>query len=427
MSFSNRRKVPPFRVHQSSGQGYVYLAGQRRYLGRHDRPEALQAYHRVIAEWAAHGGRLPVKPEEITIRELLARFWVHAEQYYRRPDGTCTSELDNYRQAFKPLRELYADTRARDFGPRALQAVRQRMIELDWCRTNINKHVGRIKTCFRWATQQEYVPGDVYHALQAVAGLKRGRCAAREPAPVKPVPAECIAAIQPFVSRQVWALVQLQLLTAARAGELVGLRPGDIARGGRIWTCTPSAHKTAHHGHARVIYFGPRAQAVLQPFLLRPEDACMFSPQEAEAARRRALFEQRVTPLKHGNRAGLNKKAHPQHAPGAVYNVDAYRRAIARACDQAFPPPAELARREAETHRAWRRRLTARQHQQLAHWQKQHRWHPHQLRHNAATELRKEFGIEVARIILGHRSPAITEVYAELDQAKAVAAMLQVG
>ncbi len=37
-------------------------------------------------------------------------------------------------------------------------------------------------------------------------------------------------------------------------------------------------------------------------------------------------------------------------------------------------------------------------------------WHPHQPRHNAATELRKEFGIEAARIILGHHSPAITEV-----------------
>lgn len=34
-------------------------------------------------------------------------------------------------------------------------------------------------------------------------------------------------------------------------------------------------------------------------------------------------------------------------------------------------------------------------------------WHPHQLRHNAATALRREHGIEVARVILGHRSPAI--------------------
>ena len=51
----------------------------------------------------------------------------------------------------------------------------------------------------------------------------------------------------------------------------------------------------------------------------------------------------------------------------------------------------------------------------------------HQLRHNAATFLRKEFGLEAARVILGHRSAAITEVYAELDHQKAVEAMLKIG
>ena len=31
-----------------------------------------------------------------------------------------------------------------------------------------------------------------------------------------------------------------------------------------------------------------------------------------------------------------------------------------------------------------------------------HRWHVHQLRHRAATDLRKQFGIEVAQVMLGH-------------------------
>ncbi len=54
-------------------------------------------------------------------------------------------------------------------------------------------------------------------------------------------------------------------------------------------------------------------------------------------------------------------------------------------------------------------------------------WHPHQLRHNAATRLRREFGLDVARAVLGHSSPAVTEVYAELDQAKAADAMARIG
>ncbi len=53
-------------------------------------------------------------------------------------------------------------------------------------------------------------------------------------------------------------------------------------------------------------------------------------------------------------------------------------------------------------------------------WRKSHRWHPHQLRHNAAAELRKEFGLEAGRIILGHCSAVITEVYAEKDEHQAI-------
>jgi integrase len=54
-------------------------------------------------------------------------------------------------------------------------------------------------------------------------------------------------------------------------------------------------------------------------------------------------------------------------------------------------------------------------------------WHPHQLRHNAATLIRREAGLDAARAVLGHRSPAVTEVYAELDQAKAVAVAAKLG
>ena len=60
-------------------------------------------------------------------------------------------------------------------------------------------------------------------------------------------------------------------------------------------------------------------------------------------------------------------------------------------------------------------------------WQRDHRWSPNQLRHSAATFLRKEFGIEAARVILGHRSAAVTEVYAEPDHKKAADIMAKVG
>ena len=54
-------------------------------------------------------------------------------------------------------------------------------------------------------------------------------------------------------------------------------------------------------------------------------------------------------------------------------------------------------------------------------------WHPNQLRHTKATEIRREAGLDAACVVLGHRSPQITEVYAELDVNKAAEVMGALG
>jgi integrase len=42
-------------------------------------------------------------------------------------------------------------------------------------------------------------------------------------------------------------------------------------------------------------------------------------------------------------------------------------------------------------------------------------WHPHQLRHSHATEVRRARGLEAARVLLGHRTVEQTLEYAEAD------------
>ena len=54
-------------------------------------------------------------------------------------------------------------------------------------------------------------------------------------------------------------------------------------------------------------------------------------------------------------------------------------------------------------------------------------WAPNRLRHNAATRLRKEYGAEIARIILGHANLSTTEIYAERDIESAARAMARFG
>ncbi len=122
-----------------------------------------------------------------------------------------------------------------------------------------------------------------------------------------------------------------------------------------------------------------------------------------------------------------NCKEDPQWRPSDQYSVATYRRAIIRATEAAFSAPEHLAQQPHETKEQWQQRLSKKQKADLKAWYKQYYWHPHQLRHNAATFLRKEFGLETARIILGHRSAVIPEVYAELDQQKALEVIVRVG
>jgi hypothetical protein len=49
------------------------------------------------------------------------------------------------------------------------------------------------------------------------------------------------------------------------------------------------------------------------------------------------------------------------------------------------------------------------------------------LRHTAATELRREFGAEVAKIVLGHSTLSATLIYAERDLGKAAEIVARIG
>ena len=87
----------------------------------------------------------------------------------------------------------------------------------------------------------------------------------------------------------------------------------------------------------------------------------------------------------------------------------AYRRAIHRACDRAFPAPEGL---EGDP---------------LRQWKSKHRWSPNRLRHTAATRIREQFGLDGAQAILGHAHARVTEVYGELNIAKATEIARQIG
>lgn len=123
----------------------------------------------------------------------------------------------------------------------------------------------------------------------------------------------------------------------------------------------------------------------------------------------------------------MNRKRCPKRSAGDQYTTASYRRAIHRACDVAFPPSGVLARREGESAKRWQARLSPEQRKQLKEWQSQQHWSPNQLRRSTATEVRRQYGLEAAQVMLGHASANVSQIYAERDMAKARDVMRQVG
>lgn len=415
------------RLRDGHDRAFVEMKGRRYWLGRYGTDESRQRYVQFIAEWQATGGLLADENDKLTIAQLGEAFLEHARAVYRRADRTPTKEAANCEQALQPLREIYGPTDAAAFGPKALKAVRCRMMELGWCRTHINKQVRRIKLMFKWAVANELLPGTAYHGLQAVEGLRAGRSEARESEPVRPVAEEHVYAVLPFLSSPVAAMVRVMMLTGARPGEICAMRACDIDTTAKIWEYRPAAHKTAHHGHQRLILLGPKARNIVEAFIVPDPRAYLFSPAAAMAELRAKRLAARKTPMSCGNTTGSNVQRAPRRQPGQRYTVEAFAKAIYAACDKAFPPPASIGRREKESVRAWVMRLTPEEKQQLQVWCCAHRFHPHQLRHTFATKVRKERGVEVAQVLLGHRTLVPTQVYAERDLDVARHIMADVG
>ncbi len=66
------------------------------------------------------------------------------------------------RLALRPLKELYGSTPAVEFGPLALETVREQMIDAGVTRERINQHIGRIRRMFKWAVSKELIPVTTY-------------------------------------------------------------------------------------------------------------------------------------------------------------------------------------------------------------------------------------------------------------------------
>lgn len=352
-------------------------------------------------EWESKNTiRNPLDPSTYTVDNLAAGYKSHARTIYTK-GGKQTTQMDTVNLAMDALAKAYTGWAADEVGAPEVVKLRDAMIVgMDRHGNNraramstINGRLRVIKQAFRWARLYGLIAKATAYDVSIVPPLRAGRSEAKPARKIMPVPesdlADTIAAATPTIAD----MIRTMLLTGMRPGELCAMRACDLERDSDVWIYRPVSHKTEHHHKDRVILVGPQAQAVISPYIARRSKLSeyVFLPAEAHRERLEMNGLEKVTAYQ------LSRST---FKPGRRFQHDTFYGQISRTCDRAFDPTGE--KRAVKDY--------------------SHRWHPHRLRHNAATRIREQFGIEAAKDLLGHSSLSTAMIYAEksLDKMKKI-------
>jgi integrase len=261
--------LPALRRHHPSNRAVVTVrlaTGGRRdfYCGRWKSAAATREYRRICAVLRQHGGKYPNAGGDLSVNEGLLLYLDFAERYY----GRDTSGFAQVARTARTIRELFGRDPLADFGPKALKTCQSQWVADGFVRKSINKMTGTVKKLFRWLVSEEVFDPAGLGRLTAVEGLRVNHTTAPDRPPVRPAVRADVERALSFMPPQVAALVRLQLLSAARGGELLGMRANEVDWSGPVWEFRPPRHKGTFAGRSRVIYFGPESQAILAPYLI---------------------------------------------------------------------------------------------------------------------------------------------------------------
>ncbi len=322
--------TPKLRFNSTTNRYRVTIEGRDHWLGR-DKDEAERAYHRLILEWKS-GMLIDAPADDVRIVELVDKYTIAMVAYYQSTPGS----WHRGKAAMCFLTRLCGSMRPDQFNMKTLRMVREAMGQpreegrKALCRTGINRCMSEITRFWEWCASMEFAPVDIFHKCQTLKPLQRGRCNARETESIEPANPEHVKAVKTLVNASVRAMIELQELCGMRPGEVCGLKAEMIDRNGPVWRCELKAHKNAHRGLRRVLFFGPKAQKVLAPFLLkRAPGEFLFQPADhwAERTENKKGKGRRKTqePTKR-----LTERTITDH-----YTKDTYHRAVKRACVKA--------------------------------------------------------------------------------------------
>ena len=376
-----------------SGTGKI----RREYFGPADDPRSRAKYAQARQAWQEERAAAEQKEEAernaraggtgrgALIAELVDRYLIHARQRYQK-HGKPTGTADNIWRVLKPFLIKYGGYESAYFG---LDDLEEYQRELDragrLCRKQINARIRIICAMFTWGARhkgadgERLVPPAIAAELRLIENLRRGYCAAKDHPRKLGAPIADIEKAARNAAGPVRAMIRVQLLTGARPGEIRLMRAREITRvSGTLWEYRPESYKTELHdadGERKIIFLGPKSIRIIRPFMNAAENRAdgpdyLFRPADGAAERhaRSMEIDAQKTPSRRARDA--QRAAERKRRYLCCYSIDAYNRAVRRACERAGVPV----------------------------------FTPYQVRKARATEIDRKLGAEAAAIQLGHKS-----------------------
>ena len=341
---------------------------------RADRPRKM-AEEAAARYWEEHTRQAARhEPRGASVSELCAAWSAHCREYYRGAASALNAVLD-----VRLFREMFGGAAVAELTHADMLKYRDALIRSGVSRRTVNGRLWRVKNMMEWALDEALIPAAAKAELTQIKGIKRGRTSAPEHAPVRPVDDATVDATLEKMMPNTADMVRVHRLTGMRPCELCAIRWSliDTTRTPWVYHVPPEANKNewrGEFGQPRVVCIGPKARAILERH--RGDDV-PFSPRRALQEYLEARRAARVTPF-YGRRKGDADAPLVPREVGEQWDSHAYGRTIAAACRKAGIPS----------------------------------WGPNRLRHTFGTEVRRAFGLEAARAVLGHtEGGCITDVY----------------
>lgn len=374
-------------VYVNNGKWYyaVRLPGERKRKARKlcapghdvamsaDRPRelAVQAAWRIWEAAVAKPSSLYVKAA--TVEEIAAAYCEWIKTYYRRADGTPTSEQASIPLSLRAVRDLYGETPVTALTHADMVRTRETIISWGTCsRSTVNFYMARVRRMWEWALDQGLIPAKVKAELCQLQPLKPNRTTLREPVPVLAAPDDDIEAACAIAPENFADMVRVHRLTGMRPEELCAMTFEHIDRSRVPWVYRPPFFKTQWRGMVRAVLIGPKAREIISKYDDGDFGGYPFSPARIIAqgiALANGHHHQTMTKIT----ANIPTKRGIEH-----WITGTYTNAVRAYCRKA----------------------------------KVKEWTANRLRHSFATEIRRKYGIVMAGVLLGHSNGSrITDGY----------------